>query len=232
MRAICLLFIILTALPAGASDSVSINFEVSADAASCMPALSNNGVVDYNTRSQGSLSKNSFTQLGTREMILTIVCDAPTGIAITARDTRASSAVSGLDDKGQAGALFEVNGGGYVSEKTQLFGLGFTAEKKAIGSYAVQINAANVKVTDGERSLLVDIAGAPTVSGPWSKTTLLPLPTNQDYFYTFVDKGSQTPLPVSYASVPLQVSATVSDKLNSGQMIRLDGEAVISIVYL
>ena len=52
------------------------------------------------------------------------------------------------------------------------------------------------------------------------------------FFYTFVKKGTAAPQPVSSASVPLQISASVANNLGSSQKINLDGEAVISLVYL
>lgn len=232
MRLITLLILVLTAMAAGANDTVSIDFDVSADAAACVPSLSNNGVVDFNSRSAGSLSSSAYTQLGTRDLTLTITCEAATAVAITSRDTRAASAVSGADDRGQTGALFGINGGQYVSDKARLFGLGLTAEKKSIGSYAVQINEAGVTAIEGDKNVDVDVAGAANPTGPWNKADLLPLPVNEDYFYTFVQKGTLSPQPVSTVTVPLQVSATVANKLNSSQIVRLDGEAVISIVYL
>ena len=67
---------------------------------------------------------------------------------------------------------------------------------------------------------------------PKTRTTLLPLPTKQDIFYTFVQKGTHIPQPISSAVVPLQVSAAVANGLGSGQEIKLDGEAVITLVYL
>lgn len=231
MRRIYLL-VTLLATSAMANDTVSIDFDITADAAACTPVLSNNGKVDFNTRSASSLSKDYFSQLGTRDLTLSITCESSTAIAITSRDTRAASVVSGADEKGQAGARFQINAGEYVSERTRLFGLGVTAEKKPIGSYAIQINAAGIMAMDGDRNVPVEVAGAVNQAGPWTKTDLLPLPTNQDYFYTFVQKGALSPQPVSSLSVPLQISATVANKLNSSQVIKLDGEAVISIVYL
>lgn len=232
MRRVYLLLIALNAVCAVANDTVNIDFDVTAEAAACTPGLSNNGVVDFNTRHAGSLSTTAFTQLGNRDLTLTIICESSTAIAITARDTRTASVISGADDSGHVGARFQVNDGQYVSELSRLFGLGLTAENKAIGSYAIQINAAGVAATDGTRNVPVDVAGAASQTGPWTQSSLLPLPTNQDYFYTFVQKGGLSPQPVNTVSIPLQVSATVANKLNSSQMIKLDGEAVISIVYL
>lgn len=223
---------LLLSLSVYASDRVSIHFEVTAEAAACTPTLSNNGVADYGTNHVSSLLPHAFTQLGPRDITLSIQCESATSVAITARDSRSSSMVSGKDDRHEEGARFQINGGGYVSDKTRLFGLGFTAENKPIGSYAIQIVADGVVAVEGEQQVNVDIGGAASKEGPWTISTLLPLPANQDYFYTFMKKGTSEPQPITHANVPLQISTTVANKLNSSQTITLDGSAVISLVYL
>ena len=125
-----------------ATDTVNIDVDVTVDAAACTPALSNGGVADFGTRYAGSLSSSAFTQLGTRDLTLSVTCESSTGVAITARDTRASSVVVGKDKSGQEGVKFQINNGAYVRDTTRLFGLGLTSEQKPIGSYGVQINAA------------------------------------------------------------------------------------------
>lgn len=224
-----LLILALTTASAWANDTVSIDFDVTAEAAACTPVLSNNGKVDFGTRSISSLSANAFTQLGTRELTLTITCESSTAVAITSRDTRSASVRVGEDDKGGVGPLLTDH---YVSYAARLFGLGVTAENKPIGSYAIQINAAGVIVSEGNQTVNVDIAGAESKSGPWNTLEHPVLPATQDYFYTFVKKGTVAPQPVSSASVPLQISASVANNLGSSQTITLDGEAVISLVYL
>ncbi|MGQ9453702.1 MULTISPECIES: DUF1120 domain-containing protein [Leclercia] len=231
-HAFTVLFGLMVSLSASAGDSVSINFDVSAQAAACTPTLSHNGTADYGTRHVATLSTRTFTQIGTRDITLSIRCESATGIAITARDSRASSVLSGKDDRGEEGARFQINGGGYVSDKTRLFGLGLGPDKKPIGSYAVQIIADGVTAVEGEQSVSVAIGGSASKNGPWEITSLLPLPANQDYFYTFIKKGTSEPQPITSAIVPLQVSAAISPDIGRGQTVTLDGSAVISLVYL
>ncbi|WP_333853459.1 DUF1120 domain-containing protein [Leclercia sp.] len=228
-RRFALLLLALTVNAAGANDTVSIDFDVTLEAAACTPVLSNNGKVDFGARSMNSLSTNAFTQLGTRELTLTITCESSTAVAITARDTRPASAVVGKDKNGGLGPLIADQ---YVGDVTRTFGLGVTAENKPIGSYAVLINAAGVMVSEGSQQVSVDIAGAGSKSGPWAKSEQPVLPATEDYFYTFVKKGTVAPQPLSSASIPLTVSAAVANALGSSQKITLDGEAVISLVYL
>ena len=217
MRYIFVIFAFLVSPVLYAGDNHSIAFTVTAEAAACTTTLSQNGIVDFGERHVGSLSTSAFTQLGVRDITLTITCESSTGIAITARDARSSSAITGKDTHGHEGVLFHVNGGGYISDKSRLFGLGMAMENKPIGSYAMQIDSANTIAID-DKKVAVDIAGS--------------LPTGQDYFYTFVKKGSSVPQPITAATVPLQISASVGSHLRSGQKVTLDGEAVISIVYL
>ncbi|EPH3387416.1 MULTISPECIES: DUF1120 domain-containing protein [Klebsiella] len=231
MRYAFVLFALLLSPILHAGDNLSIDFTVTAEAAACTPTLSHNGIVDFGERYVGSLSTSAFTQLGVRDITLTITCESSTGIAITARDARSSSAITGKDRHGHEGVLFQVNGGGYISDKSRLFGLGMTMENKPIGSYAMQIDSANTIAVD-DKNVAVDIAGSASKEGPWEVSSLLPLPTGQDYFYTFVKKGSSVPQPITAATVPLQISASVGSNLRSGQKVTLDGEAVISIVYL
>ncbi|HDK6714870.1 TPA: DUF1120 domain-containing protein [Klebsiella quasipneumoniae] len=227
---IALLLLILSPI-LHASDSLSIEFSVTADAAACTPTLSHNGVVDFGSRHVGALSTSTFTQLGVRDITLTISCESSTGIAITARDTRSSSVIVGQDASGHEGAYFYVNGGGYVSDKSRLFGLGMAAENRPVGSYAILIDASNTTAVD-DKTVAVDIAGSARREGPWEASSPLALPAGQDYFYTFVKKGTSVPQPITMATVPLQVTAAVGSNVRSGQKVELDGEAVISIVYL
>lgn len=232
MRRLYLLLAALTTAAVSANDTLDVDFELTADAAACTPALSNNGIADFGSRSAGSLSANAFTQLGTRELTLTIICESSTALAITSRDTRSSSVRIGEDTDRAVGPHFSVNGGLNVAYASRLFGLGVTAENTRIGSYAILINTDGIVALDGSNNVSVDMAGSESKSGPWSRPDSYLLPAAESYFYTFVKKGTVVPQAVSSVSVPLQVSVSVANKLGSSQRISLDGEAVISIVYL
>ena len=91
MRYIFVLFAFLVSPVLYAGDNLSIDFTVTAEAAACTPTLSQNGIVDFGERHVGSLSTSAFTQLGVRDITLTITCESSTGIAITARDARSST---------------------------------------------------------------------------------------------------------------------------------------------
>ncbi|ENK3377851.1 DUF1120 domain-containing protein [Escherichia albertii] len=223
-------------IPVQAANRVTINAKVSLEAAACTPKLSNSGVVNFGSHSINKLSTTHYTQIGVRDINLTITCESAAGVAITARDTRVSSVTIGQDDESKNGVKYTVTGGGHISEPTRLFGLGTTQSGESIGSYAVLINADAITASNGDETLNVTIAGADAViSGQrrsWQTLPAYPLASDQNYYYTFVKAGESTPTPITYAIVPLQVTAAVANGLGSSDKIELDGKAVISIVYL
>lgn len=85
--------------------------------------LSNGGVVNFGSHSVNRLSTQHYTQIGTRNINMTITCESATGIAITARDTRMDSMTTGKI-VGSEWCKYTLNGGGYISQTTRLFGLG------------------------------------------------------------------------------------------------------------
>ena len=188
------------------------------------------------SHSVNRLSTQHYTQIGTRNTNMTITCESATGIAITARDTRMDSMTTGKDSGGQSGVKYTLNGGGYISQTTRLFGLGKTKDNKNIGSYAVLIDSNNISASNGSQTLAVSIAGADAVitgqKRAWQALTAYPLAVDQSYYYTFVKPGETTPTPVTNAIIPLQVSASIANDLGGSEKIELDGKAVISVVYL
>ncbi|QLN20722.1 DUF1120 domain-containing protein [Escherichia coli] len=226
----------LIALSVQAADRATIGVKVSLEAAACTPMLSNGGVVNFGSHSINALSTQHYTQIGTRNITLTITCESATGIAITARDTRMDSVVTGKDSAGQNGVKYTVNGGGYINQATRLFGLGKTKDNKNIGSYAVLIDSSNISASNGSQTLAASVAGADAVitgqKRAWKTLTAYPLAVDQSYYYTFVKAGETAPIPVTNAVIPLQVSASIANDLGSSEKIELDGQAVISVVYL
>ncbi|MCX1035167.1 DUF1120 domain-containing protein [Escherichia coli] len=219
-----------------AADRATIGVKVSLEAAACTPLLSNGGVVNFGSHSINALSTQHYTQIGTRNITLTITCESATGIAITARDTRMDSVITGKDGEGQSGVKYTVNGGGYINQATRLFGLGKTKDNKNIGSYAVLIDSQNISASNGSQTLAASVAGADAVitgqKRVWQTLTAYPLAVDQSYYYTFVKAGEISPIPVTNAVIPLQVSASIANDLGSSEKIELDGQAVISVVYL
>ena len=111
-----------------------------------------------------------------------------------------------------------------------------TKDNKNIGSYAVLIDSQNISASNGSQTLAASVAGADAVitgqKRAWQTLTAYPLAVDQSYYYTFVKAGEISPIPVTNAVIPLQVSASIANDLGSSEKIELDGQAVISVVYL
>lgn len=224
------------ALYTHAADRATIDVIVSLEAAACTPSLSNGGVVNFGKHSINALSTSHYTQLGVRNITLTVTCESATGIAITARDTRADSVTIGEDSEGKRGVSYTVTGGGYIDQTARLFGLGKTSSGLNIGSYAVLIDSNNITASDDNGTVSVMMAGADAaMTGQrrsWQILSAYPLAGDQNYFYTFVKNGESTPAAITNAVVPLEVSASIANGLAGNEKIGLDGQAVISVVYL
>ncbi|SQK04305.1 putative transcriptional regulator [Escherichia coli] len=65
------------AMSAQAADRVSIDVKVTLEAAACTPILSNGGVVNFGSHSVNRLSTQHYTQIGTRNINMTITGFAP-----------------------------------------------------------------------------------------------------------------------------------------------------------
>jgi hypothetical protein len=215
-----------------ASDSVNIDVSVTTDAAACIPTLSNNGIVDFGKRSAASLSGTHFTQWGSRDITLNIVCEASTAVAITARDSRPDSLAYGPDGNGNTGPEVPFQGQGYISNPDRLFGLGKTTEGKNIGSYAIVVDQDNVQAQDAGKAVGVSVVGASNTEGPWSLASPAAFSSGMNGYLSFARKNSTTLQPVTTVVVPLRVSATIANGLVSGNNITLDGLATITLTYL
>ena len=215
-----------------AADTVDIDVTVTTDAAACTPTLSNNGIVDFGKQSAARLSGTHYTQWGSKGITLNITCEASTAVAISARDSRTDSLSYGADANGNVGPQSPLNGQGTISNPARLFGLGKTVEGKNIGSYAIVLETDGVQVQDGSNTPAVGIVGSASVDGPWSADAVPALPSDLAWYYTFAIKNSTTVQPITTATVPLNVSASIANDLSSGSSILLNGQATISLIYL
>lgn len=224
--------LVLSISLAWASDTVNIDVSVTTDAAACTPTLSNNGIVDFGKRSAALLSATHFTQWGSRDITLNIVCEASTAVAITARDSRPDSVAYGQDGNGNTGPDVPFQGQGNISNPERLFGLGKTSEGKNIGSYAIVIDQESVQAQDAGSAVPVSIVSASTTAGPWSIASPAAFSSGMNGYLSFTRKNSTTLQPVTTVVVPLRVSASIASGLTSGNTIGLDGLATITLVYL
>lgn len=83
---------------AGMAHAQSINVSIIGKIvpATCVPSLSGGGVVNYNQIPAATLNATSFTVLESKSLALTISCDSPVALAISAIDNAAGSRVPGI----------------------------------------------------------------------------------------------------------------------------------------
>lgn len=106
--------LLLTGASSALAASVELKVAGKLTPASCVPFLSDGGVVDFGKRSVKDLNQNSITHLGTKSLQVRVGCDGPTTFAVNLIDNRSSSA--------------------YAPE---FYGLGHTDAGEKLGGYSV-----------------------------------------------------------------------------------------------
>jgi len=88
---------LLVAAQANAAGDVTLKVSGNIIPAACTPALSNSGEVAFGSIAAASIrnaaSDNTLVQLGSKEVTLTVKCDAATAIGFKILDNRSASAV-------------------------------------------------------------------------------------------------------------------------------------------
>jgi len=191
----------------------------------CTPELSNGGVVDYGKINMGTLSSSAASQLGHKNIDLTINCSAATKVSWNVVDDRADS---------QAGIVVQdaLANGGSQSVPSQLFGLGKTAGNVKIGDYAMYVNVDSV-TADGKS---VDAIFTETGAGDtnWNEYVTGVVQGENARDVTVATTGTTAPLAFQTATFPLTTSLAIQDTttLAITDDTPLDGQLTISLRYL
>lgn len=195
----------------------------------CMPTLSGGGTVDFGTKHLDELSATDTTQLGSKDLTLSIACTAPTKMGWTIVDDRADS---------KAGIYVE---GGWTeddivfgSSSSMQFGVGKTAGGVKIGSYSVSLS--NTASTADGVAMPITYGSMGQDSLAWSDlgSTYDFVVGSGDVIYTVSDSSSNNPLAFTNAVFPLRISLAVqkTDTLAITEETPIDGQATITMVYL
>ncbi len=209
----------------------------------CTPEFTGGGVIDYGKHPNMALNPtgvtNTLVQLGRKNTTLTVKCTAPTLFAITSFDNRLDSRI-GLSSTAYIAQAFgsKLN----MNATANGFGLGLAPNGQKIGSYCIGIDtmAGIVTASDNNGDLNVDViqTGDFTVATPtWMKSdTGSIVSTNgaKNRAYSVAKTGELTPVPVTIAQFPLLIDAAVQDNtvLGTTEVIELDGNATLQVLYL
>ncbi|HCJ7370872.1 TPA: DUF1120 domain-containing protein [Enterobacter hormaechei subsp. xiangfangensis] len=231
----------LSAFAAQAANDVTLKVVGTINPAACTPTLPDGGVVDYGTVLNQNIAPtgatNKLVQLGQKSITLNISCESNMSVAFTSTDNRLDSRVNLSSTAFIAGSGTDKSD---FSNTAGAFGLGKTSAGVSIGAYTVAINTeavtadgANVdtlvtgSITEGQRS--------------WEKVApglgyLCSLNgcTGYQKANTVATAGTTQPKAFKQLSVPLLVTSAVQDNsvLGTTDVITLDGNATISLVYL
>lgn len=215
--------LVATSISAFAADTVDLKIIGTIVPASCTPTISGGGVADFGKIPSASLNATNGTLEGTKAATLTITCDAPTRVGMTAVDNRAGTA-------GPSGQAILPN-----AANSQKLGVG-SVSGKTVGAYVVKILKAGV-VADGQN---IDPIYSQNGGTSWTGASSFNLPWG-----TFVQPGVRThswastgqSVPGAFSTItqPIEVDLglnSVADMPALNQEVPIDGLATFSLVYL
>lgn len=192
---------------------------------SCTPTLSNGGVMDWATIQAGDLKYSEYTYLNAKTITLSVVCDAPTTVAIAATSLRPGS-VAGAVSENAVGA--GVVPGGWYDQKA---GLGLAGTSK-IGGYALGINTLKEAGTpleaafrDGHAATWVNVGSGTGMWNPGSGNARQITP---------VAAGSIVPQAIENLTMNVTAHPYINkaSELDLSSEITLDGLANFELIYL
>lgn len=211
---------------ANAANEATLTVSGSIVPAACSTTLSGAGEVSFGAIAASSIRNapagNTLVQLGSKDVTLSISCDAATSVGFKMIDNRASSAVTLATGTSVDGSDAQAYFG---------FGLGLAENDAKIGVYTVQVDTANV-TADSTSSHVVFTEN---VANGWRKGEALPITQMNDNrrIITIGNTAETAPMMFETASFPMKVSAAVRTSSVLGyDEITLDGNATVSLVYL
>ncbi|MFJ3462005.1 DUF1120 domain-containing protein [Achromobacter spanius] len=189
------------------AQSIDVRVTGSITPAACVPTIGGGGVIDFGVIPAASLNQTTTTALPKKTVPLSIACNAPTQVAITATDNRRDSVLSTN--------MWEFK-----------YGLG-TAAGVNIGEFMMFVDPGSVTV-EGLPAFSIDSGNGAT----WYDTTV-GIVTQRGLTSWSLSKGGA---PVAFKNLvgSLSVNAVINkgENLTLKEEIQLDGLATLELVYL
>ncbi len=195
----------------------------------CTITLGKGGTADFGSFSYSTLKPNG-TKLAEQLVDLTVACEGPARVGLNIVDNRASSKIAKADvDAGEWSSSAQAIG------DTHIFGLGSVTttdnRQVKVGGAMVGFKGGVVNVDGTANSGVIYSADKTT----WANDATLRQFMSPTQTYSFL-KGAtgNTPVAIQNVQGTLSVVSTINKNslLPSGQSIKLDGSATISLVYL
>ncbi|EEC5266364.1 DUF1120 domain-containing protein [Salmonella enterica subsp. enterica] len=188
---------------------------------SCTPTLSDGGKIDYGTISTSLLFHDS-NSLGVKNITLHISCSAKAYVGFTATDNRSDSLPEHIE-------VVNVKN----NDDYRLFGLGKTAEDKAIGAFTIDVDAINLKV-DGNNYNRTEILYSTTGASWYFTKNVRSYTDKAPYIEALSNTSGGLVKEFKEAEIPLVINTSIVNarELSVTDKVMLDGNVTFSIVYL
>ena len=176
----------------------------------CTPSFAGGGTLDYEIIQAGSLKPGEFTELPDKSTTLTITCDGPAKLALSAKDSRSTSVPEGFNT-------------------TFHYGLGAVAGKK-VGGYYMFMNPEK-PTTDGKNGYLMLSTDSNQTWTPVTGTGQI----GKDRTFSFgASATANTPAAFRVFSADVRVVPYINkpEELPLLQDVPLDGLATFEVTYL
>lgn len=221
---------LLVSSQAMAAKDVTLKVSGTIAPAACDPVLSGNGEVAFGSMSTSVIANapagNSLVQLGSKNITLTITCEAAATVGFKMTDNRATSVVPLSQTAYITGAGMD---GSNMDQTYFGFGLGKAANGANIGAYTVVVDSSATKADDASVSVITNDDAGPT----WNVKSVQGQVNDGSRIMTVAANGTVIPKLFTVLTMPLKISAGVqTTSVLGGDSITLDGNATLSMVYL
>ncbi|MCT4704952.1 DUF1120 domain-containing protein [Enterobacteriaceae bacterium H11S18] len=225
-KTVCALAVLaVTATSAMAADSVDVKVTGTISPTACTPTLTSGGVVDYGTINANTLSADAYNVLASKQLDLSISCDAPAKVALKSINNRPNTVAGATEGAGGA-AVAPVSL--LNASNMPVVGLGMEGEAK-IGGYTMTLS--DSKVDGSEAALLTQNSGETT----WNTSTNSALFSNSAAVLTSWGAASTT-APVAFetlnATLNVQAYLNKGSELDLTKEVTLDGMSTLELYYL
>lgn len=204
-----------------ASDSFDISVVGNITPAACKPALAGGNVFDYGNIPASSLSKDDFTVLPSKTTGISIVCDAPTKVALQTTDNR-----SGTENI-PVGKILE---GMKMNASSTPMGLGLDSAGNKIGAYHASIPAETVKLDTDDAP---DSIYSKDMGASWVKYNRTLFTSNKNLF-SWAKSGELAPEAFTSMTGTISVTPAISpaSSLDLSSPVKMDGSVTVQLYYL
>lgn len=224
-----------TSTAALADASVVMKVKGKMNHASCTPALSNGGSIDFGTIALDQLSPNVVNQMGQKDMSLTINCPAATRVAWSIADNKEDSNAANDLTSSQFYIRDGADNGNDVWGAGTTYGVGFTSVGEKIGAYAIATRVNDI-TANGVPAQAIYAPAFTNSKGEymWRNLTTGLIANGNAEIMTATSPGKTTPLAITNVVFPFKVSLAVvnTDRLTTTEETQLSGETTITLVYL